>query len=456
MEFLTQPYMMAFWFGALTAASLPLGAMLGIWLKPSTKIVAALMAFGAGNLLSALTLELIEPSFIHTGFWPISIGCILGGTVFVLLNQLLDKMGGYMRKASTLVSHIKAKKRSEMQDMIEKLSQVDILRSLPPQEIHHIAPSVADRSFKKGDIIFRQGDVGTRLYLIESGTVKIERKGNGDKEVTISELGPGETFGEMALLWKEPRTATVTAASDVLLLEIHRDDFEKILKASPSLRADVEKLADQRKKGLAAAAVLSPEEWKREAIQRLHEEDTRPSSVEMEQALKEGHAGGGAALSMWLGIFLDGIPESLVIGASMIGKAVSPALVGGLFFANLPEAMSSGAMMKKQGKSTSSIFWMWMSLCVMTGVGALLGNILFVGLSPSIHSLFGGLAAGAMLAMIAQTMLPEAYEHGGWLVGILTVFGFLSALMFRAIGHAMSAAEHHGSLIQSLLQTLGA
>jgi zinc transporter ZupT len=159
MEFLTQPYMMAFWFGAFTAVSLPLGAMLGIWLRPSSKIVAALMAFGAGNLLSALTLELIEPSFIHTGFWPISIGCVLGGTVFVLLNQLLDKMGGYMRKASTLVSHIKAKKRSEMQDMIEKLSQVDILRS--HRRSHYVEMGVVDRI----GLLRRGGDDAERLRV---------------------------------------------------------------------------------------------------------------------------------------------------------------------------------------------------------------------------------------------------------------------------------------------------
>lgn len=442
MEFITRPYMMAFWFGAFTAVSLPLGAMLGIAWKPSQRIVAAIMAFGAGNLLSALTLELIEPAFKHSGFGPISIGCVLGAFTFVGLNQILESQGGYLRKASTLISHLKQKKRKNMSELLDKLSKVDILRALPPEEIHHIIPSVEDRTFKKGTVIFHQGDSGDSLYLVDSGKVIVEAADESGSEKQLGEIGAGQTFGEMALLWHEPRTATATAVSDVKVWEIHREDFEVLLKASPLLREEVRKLAEQRKSGNLTATGMDAGEWKRAAMKNMHEEDVRPSAVEMEHAMQEGHKGGSAALSMWLGIFLDGIPESLVIGASMIGKAVSPALIFGLFFANLPEAMSSGVMMKRQGSSTGKIFWMWMSLCIMTGLGALIGNFIFVGVAHSTHAVVEGLAAGAMLAMIAQTMLPEAFEHGGWLVGIMTVFGFLSALMFRAIGQATHTEPH--------------
>lgn len=447
MEFLTQPYMMAFWFGAFTAVSLPLGAMLGIWLKPSTRVVAALMAFGAGNLLAALTMELVEPAFVHTGFWPISIGCVLGCFTFVGLNQALENSGGYMRKASTMVSHLKNKKRKSIKIMIEKLSQVELLTALPPEEIHHIVPSIESRTFNAGTEIFRQGDPGDSFYLIEKGKVSVDATGASGEKVNIVELGAGQSFGEIALLWHEPRTATVKAVTDVNLWEIHNQDFEDLLAANPELRSAVMKLAEQRKAGLQSSINVDKKEWQVVAIKHMDEEDVRPSSVEVDHAIQEAKAGGGAALSMWLGIFLDGIPESLVIGASMIGKAVSPALIGGLFFANLPEAMSSGVMMKRQGTSTAKIFWMWMSLCIMTGLGALIGNIALVGLAASTHSIIGGLAAGAMLAMIAQTMLPEAFEHGGWIVGVLTVFGFLSALMFRALGHHASPTEHHALLL---------
>ena len=136
-------------------------------------------------------------------------------------------------------------------------------------------------------------------------------------------------------------------------------------------------------------------------------------------------------------ITLDNVPmspaESLTIGASMIKTAISPALIGGLFLANLPESMSSAVLMKNQGTKSSKIYWMWILLMIMTGAGALIGNICFEALPLHYHSIFGGLAAGSMLAMIAQTMLPDAYEHGGWLVGIMTVLGFLAALFLHSL-----------------------
>jgi zinc transporter ZupT len=71
---------------------------------------------------------------------------------------------------------------------------------------------------------------------------------------------------------------------------------------------------------------------------------------------------------------------------------------------------------------------MWCSLMVMTAVGAAYGNVFIADAPHHLHGLLEGMAAGAMLAMIAQTMLPEAYDHGGWLTGLMTVTGFLAAI----------------------------
>jgi zinc transporter ZupT len=65
---------------------------------------------------------------------------------------------------------------------------------------------------------------------------------------------------------------------------------------------------------------------------------------------------------------------------------------------------------------------------IMTAVGAAYGNIYIAEAPPHLHGLLEGMAAGAMLAMVAQTMLPEAYDHGGWLTGLMTVTGFLCAI----------------------------
>ena len=104
-------------------------------------------------------------------------------------------------------------------------------------------------------------------------------------------------------------------------------------------------------------------------------------------------------------IALDGIPESLIIGGSMDGTSISLALIGGLFLANFPESMSSAVVMKKQGGSALLIVGMWVSLMIMTAVGAAFGNLFIADAPQHLHGLLEGMAAGAMLAMIAQTML---------------------------------------------------
>jgi len=123
----------------------------------------------------------------------------------------------------------------------------------------------------------------------------------------------------------------------------------------------------------------------------------------------------------------------LVVIAAASGTAMSLAFIAGVFLANLPEAMSSAVTMKRQGSSFGKIFWMWMSLCVMTGVGALVGALIFPAHPEGalLYFISGveGLAAGAMLTMIAETMVPEAFEQGGGtIVGLSTLTGFLAAL----------------------------
>jgi zinc transporter ZupT len=77
---------------------------------------------------------------------------------------------------------------------------------------------------------------------------------------------------------------------------------------------------------------------------------------------------------------------------------------------------------------------MWLSLMVLTAVGAAIGNVFIADSPHHLRALLEGMAAGAMLAMIAQTMLPEAFEHGGWLTGLMTVIGFLAAIWMGTLG----------------------
>ncbi|TXL15463.1 hypothetical protein BMR04_11665 [Methylococcaceae bacterium HT3] len=141
----------------------------------------------------------------------------------------------------------------------------------------------------------------------------------------------------------------------------------------------------------------------------------------------------GAPLGIWLGLMLDGIPEALVIGAGTAHSALSFSLLAGLFFSNYPEALSSSSGMRQQGMKFSTILLMWTVLMLMTGILSALGSIYFAGVSNAVFAFTQGVAAGAMLTMIAQTMLPEAYIKGGEVVGFSTLLGFLTAIFFKTL-----------------------
>ena len=164
-----------------------------------------------------------------------------------------------------------------------------------------------------------------------------------------------------------------------------------------------------------------------------------PASVSLDEIKEETQkTHGGAATAIWMGILLDGIPESLVIGMLSVGpQGMSLALIAGVFIANFPEAMSSAVSMKAQGMKLLKIYIMWGSIVLVTGCGAFIGAAMFPA-EPTGSFLFfvigiEALAAGAMLTMIAETMLPEAFEQGGSVIGLSTLAGFLSALTVKII-----------------------
>ena len=413
----------SFWFGILSAVSLPIGAILGIWLKPAKKVVAAILAFGAGSLLAALTLELVIPACERAGFLPLAIGAVTGGLLFVGLNYLLNGKGGFLRKPATLMRYLRGSKRDRMKRLVEHLSKVDLLRALPPDEMRALLHHVHPRLFAPGTVVVKEGGVGDSLYLIETGDVEVTRNGED-----VAKLGSGDSFGEMSLLTGEPRSATVTASSEVRAWEVIKDDFDRLLSSSPALREALENLADQRLPEHA-----DHKSWHKEVRRHVNAVSVAVTERDIREAA-EAHGTGGAAFAIWLGILLDGIPESAVIGASVVHTNVSWALIAGLFMANLPEAMSSAVGMRAQKASVAKIIWMWTSLMLLTGIGALFGYLFFQKAPDSMFALFEGIAAGAMLVMVAETMLPEAYEQGGGVVGMSTLFGFLATLFVNSLG----------------------
>jgi ZIP family zinc transporter len=126
-----------------------------------------------------------------------------------------------------------------------------------------------------------------------------------------------------------------------------------------------------------------------------------------------------------LGIVLDGIPESAVIGLGILETgAVSVAMLVAVFISNLPEAIAGTTGMKAAGWSRTKTMSLWLLIAVVCSLSTVAGYSLFAGASNFWLAFTGAFAAGAILMMLANTMIPEAYEHGGKLAGLFTVLGF--------------------------------
>lgn len=144
------------------------------------------------------------------------------------------------------------------------------------------------------------------------------------------------------------------------------------------------------------------------------------------QPTEEEQSGSGLALA--LGAALDGVPESIVIGVGLIGGGtVSAVTVAAVFISNVPEGLSSAAGMRRAGRSPRYVFGLWGGIAVMSGLASLAGYALLGGASPAVLAGITALAGGAILTMIADTMIPEAFEDAHLLTGLITLLGFLLA-----------------------------
>ena len=150
------------------------------------------------------------------------------------------------------------------------------------------------------------------------------------------------------------------------------------------------------------------------------------------------HSGGnqatGSPLAIVLGIVLDGIPESIVLGLTLVvSGSVSASFLVAVFLSNVPETIAASTGLAEAGWAKSRVMGLWALVAVVSGLAAVFGFAVFDTASPDVVAFVLSFAGGAILTMLADTMMPEAFEHGGKLVGVLTTLGFGVAFAIQAL-----------------------
>ncbi len=421
----------SFAFGIISAISLPIGVLIAFVWKPKPRILASIMAIGAGALLAALSIDLIATSLTNGRNYPLAIGMISGGILFVLINRLIDTKGGFLRKTATTLTHIHSKNKILQEIFYQRLSKVSFFHNLSPARAHLITPYLNRYLYRQGKIIVHEGDPGDNFYIIEKGSaIVMDDKHNS----IIGNLKENDTYGIVEMLSGINHNYTVIVREDMHVWVINKESLDKLIRLHPQLASELKDLVTSKINILEKQNVIDnnkAESWYNEALKSLDEKKSQYTESDVHEEVSEH---GNVSLAIWLGMILDSIPESLVIGLSMlVNSTISISLIAGIFLSNLSEALSSSIGMKKQKMPVLKILALWSAITVIAGGCALAGNLFFLHSSPATFAVVDGMAAGAMLTMIAETMLPEAFHIGGSATGLSALAGFLITLLLKVL-----------------------
>ena len=190
--------------GGLSAVSLPLGSALGLQTKPRLTYISVLSAFGAGALIAALSVELVAPTLFaleestgasqhgdpYTNFYALVTGAVIGGVLFVLLDQLVNARGGFLRRTASTIAYFTTQEHNRQMELLQELSRFPLLKDLSPEHINSLVAVVHPVKINEDEIIAKQGETGTELIFIIKGTV------DAISDIGLeTEFGPGNVVG---------------------------------------------------------------------------------------------------------------------------------------------------------------------------------------------------------------------------------------------------------------------
>lgn len=404
--------------GLIGASSLLVGAILGIGWRPARGFTAAIMAFGSGTLLSAIAYDITLPVFASSGFWPLVVGFAIGGTLFSVIVNYIDNQGGFIRHPSSSRRFLYHHRQDEASEILDRIEHIEVLHTLSPSEMQALIPLLKPLQVDADTVLCREGDPGDAMYLIVEGEAAIFK---GDQ--WLAHLGSGEIFGEMALLTGEDRSATVVARTPMELYELGKSDFDVMLTHAPQLSSGLSRILARRLRettqSTTKAKTIDDDRWRQRVLDSV-EVDIPISEQQFQELAKSS-----APFAILVGAIIDNIPEALVIGFNAGTGHVGHSFLLAVFISNIPEAMSSSIGMRQAGTPSQRILALWGGAVVLAGITAVTGSWMTHVASDWVVDVAQATAGGAILAMLASTMMPEAYEMGGGSVTFSTIAGFL-------------------------------
>ncbi len=221
--------------GILSACSLPLGTLTTLFWRPDDRSVGILMAFGAGALLAALTIDLVGSALAQGHFPWLAVGCVLGGGMFVMLNNIVNHHGGVLRKSSTVVHYLRRRRRKRFKKALGHLERIAIFRDLGREDVEDLASAVIDAEFEAGAPIFSVGDPSDFLYVVGEGEVSTTDPGSLQGAPLVHRIGG--TPGQHAFITGSPHTRHAVATQDSRIWMLPREEFQRALGISATLAA---------------------------------------------------------------------------------------------------------------------------------------------------------------------------------------------------------------------------